>query len=60
MQRRAKYHKAYEQRAASGAQKKYYERTKRKKRAEYDAAKAAIMDKEYTLGADILAPASSQ
>jgi len=60
LQRRAGYRKAYEQRVASGAQKKYYERTKYKKRAEYDAAKAAIMDKDYTLGEDILALASNQ
>jgi len=60
LQRRAGYRKAYEQRVASGAQKKYYERTKYKKRAEYDAAKAAIMDKNYTLGEDILALASNQ
>ena len=36
--------------------KKYYERTKYKKRAEYDSNKTALLADDYTLGADLLNP----
>ena len=48
-------YRAYEQRVESGAQKQYYERTKNRKRAQYDAEKAALLADDYTLGADVLA-----
>jgi hypothetical protein len=54
LKRRAKYRRAYEQRVASGSQKQYYERTKNRKRAEYDAEKAALLAEDYTLGANVL------
>jgi hypothetical protein len=40
----------------SGAQKKYYERTKYRKREQYDAEKAALLADDYTLGANVLTP----
>jgi len=57
LKRRAKFRRAYEQRVSSGAQQKYYERTKYKKRAERQAIKEILFDKNYTLGTNILAQA---
>jgi hypothetical protein len=56
LKRRERFRRAYEQRVESGAQKQYYERTKNRKRAQYDAEKAALLDENYTLGANPLAP----
>jgi hypothetical protein len=56
LERRERFRRAYEQRVESGAQKQYYERTKYKKRAQYDADKAALLDENYTIGANALAP----
>ena len=56
LERRERFRRAYEQRVASGAQKQYYERTKYKKRAQYDAEKAIILDESYTLGANAALP----
>ena len=56
LKRRAKYRRAYEQRVASGSQKQYYERSKYRKRAQYDAEKAAMLADGYTLGANVLTP----
>jgi hypothetical protein len=56
LERRERFRRAYEQRVESGAQKKYYERTKYRKRAQYDADKTALLDENYTLGANALAP----
>ena len=56
LKRRERFRRAYEQRVASGSQKKYYERTKNRKRAQYDAEKAALLAEDYTLGANALAP----
>ena len=56
LKRREKYRRAYEQRVESGAQKQYYERTKNRKRAQYDAEKFALLAEDYTLGANTLAP----
>ena len=56
LERRQRFRRAYEQRVASGAQKQYYERTKHKKRAQYDAEKAVILDESYTLGANAALP----
>jgi len=52
LERRQRFRRAYEQRVDSGALKKYYERTKYRKRAQYDAKKAALLDESYTLGAN--------
>ena len=54
LKRRERFRSAYEQRVASGAQKQYYERAKNKKRAQYDADKAALLADDYTLGANVL------
>ncbi|MCL1912808.1 MAG: hypothetical protein FWG10_02710 [Eubacteriaceae bacterium] len=54
LKRRAKYRRAYER----GVQKKYSERTKNRKRAQYDAEKAALLAEDYTLGANFLTPAA--
>jgi hypothetical protein len=56
LERRERFRRAYEQRVASGAQKQYYERTKYRKRAQYDAEKVALLDESYTLGANALTP----
>ena len=56
LKRRAKYRRAYEQRVASGSQKQYYERTKNRKRTQYDAEKAALLAEDYTLGANATLP----
>ena len=56
LKRRERFRRAYEKRVESGAQKKYYERTKYKKRAQYDAEKTALLAENYTLGANALAP----
>ena len=56
LKRRAKFRRAYEQRVASGAQKQYYERTKYRKRVQYDAEKAALLAEDYTLGANAALP----
>jgi hypothetical protein len=56
LERRQRFRRAYEQRVESGAQKKYYERTKYRKRAQYDAEKAALLNESYTLGANALTP----
>ena len=54
LKRRERFRRAYEKRVESGAQKKYYERTKYKKRAQYDAEKAALLAEDYMLGANVL------
>jgi hypothetical protein len=66
LERRQRYRRAYMQRVAksgkewqrvaSGAQKKYYERTKYRKRAQYDAVKTVILDESYTIGANATLP----
>ena len=56
LKRRERFRKAYEQRVESGTQQKYYERTKNKKRTQYEAEKAALFEESYTLGANALAP----
>jgi len=56
LKQRERFRRAYKQRVESGAQKQYYERTKYKKRAEYNSSKAALLDENYTLGANALAP----
>ena len=53
--RREKFRRAYEQRVSSGAQQKYYERTKYKKRAKRKAIKETLFDESYTLGTNVLA-----
>ena len=59
LKRRERFRRAYEQRVESGAQQKYYERTKYKKRTQYEAEKAALFEESYTLGANALAPQSA-
>ena len=59
LERRAQFRRAYEQRVASGAQKKYYERTKYKKRAERKAIKENLFDENYMLGTDVLTAATA-
>ena len=54
-----RFRRAYEHRVESGAQQKYYERTKYKKRTQYEAEKAALFEESYTLGANALAPQSA-
>ena len=55
-ERRERFRRNYEKRVESGKQKEYYERTKYKKRAQYDAEKAALFEESYVLGANVLAP----
>jgi len=54
--RRERFRRAYEQRVASGEQKKYYERTKYKIREKRKAEKAILFEEDYTLGAEATAP----
>ena len=56
LERRQRFRRAYEQRIESGAQKQYYERTKNRKRAQYNAEIVAILDDNYTLGANAALP----
>ena len=56
LKRRERFRRAYEQRVASGSQKQYYERTKNRKWAQYDAEKSTLLAEDYTLGANILTP----
>ena len=60
LKRREKFRKAYEQRKESGAQQKYYERIKYKKRAERKAVKETLFDENYTLGTNVLAQVASK
>jgi hypothetical protein len=53
LERKKRFRRAYEMRVESGEQKKYYERTKYKKKLEYEAEKAALLDSNYTLGANV-------
>jgi len=54
--RRERFRRAYEQRVASGEQKKYYERTKNKVRDKRKAQKAILFEEDYTLGTNAVAP----
>jgi hypothetical protein len=56
--RRERFRRAYERRVESGEQKKYYERTKYKKRAKYESDKSALFADDYTLGSKAVAPIS--
>jgi len=56
LKRRERFRRAYEQRVESGAQKQYYEHTKNRKRAQYDAEKAALLADDCTLGANAFTP----
>ena len=49
-ERREKLHRAYLQRKASGAQKRYEDKIKAKKKAEMDAKKAAIRAEDVAKG----------
>ena len=60
LKRRERFRRAYEQRKESGAQQKYYERTKYKKRAERKAIKETLFDENYTLGTDTLAQVANE
>ena len=60
LKRRERFRRAYEQRKESGAQQKYYERTKYKKREERIATKETLFAETYTLGTDVLAQVASK
>jgi len=57
--RRERFRRNYEKRVESGEQKKYYERTKYKKRADYNSNRATLFEEDYTLGATAIAPTTA-
>ena len=55
LKRRERFRRAYEKRVESGAQKKYYERTKYKIRNKRISEKATLFEQDYVLGANAVA-----
>jgi hypothetical protein len=53
-QRRERFHRAYQKRVESGAQKKYYERTKYKVREKRRSEKATLFEESYVLGSTVV------